>query len=96
MNSSANFLIRKISNERLYFSRFIEQTIQCFIRWFQSFVKKKNKEKVKVVQFMNYTVDKNESINLKTQRKRRVKKKVKEKKKKNQSKTRISKNLWFW
>lgn len=30
---------------------------------------------------MNYTVDKNESINLKTQRKRRVKKKVKEKKK---------------
>lgn len=42
---------------------------------------------------MNYTVDKNESINLKTQRKRRVKKKVKEKKKEKSSKTRISKNL---
>lgn len=92
MNSSANFLIKKISNERLYFSRFIEQTIQCFIRWFQSFVKKKNKEKVKlkVVQFMNYTVDKNESINLKTQRKRRVKKKVKEKKK---EKSKQNKNI---
>lgn len=42
---------------------------------------------------MNYTVDKIESINLKTQRKRRVKKKVKEKKKEKSSKTRISKNL---
>lgn len=31
---------------------------------------------------MNYTVDKIESINLKTQRKRRVKKKIKEKKRK--------------
>lgn len=35
MNGSANFLIKKKKkkekfNERLYFTRFIEQTIQCF------------------------------------------------------------------
>lgn len=39
---------------------------------------------------MNYTVDKIESINLKTQRKRRVKKKIKEKKK---EKSKQNKNI---